>query len=373
MRGRCVGAPARAATPAAVTNCAGLPGEHDADAVMESLMSPSLWSRMAVAVSMIASTVALDAVALVRYVGPNGRAGASGISRADPVGDIQAAIDEGLQAVRPDEGLEIRVLPGTYVRQQLVLRSSASGGGGIFIVGDGDRKHPAVFDGAGTDGPWLTVAPAQAPIGNLTVSKLEIRRYATAITLNGSRDINALAVTDVLIRENVFRSIGQTSKSQKTPSTAAVRLVNADRVRIVDNRFMDIRNRWSCGIIHAIYVAHGSTDNQVIGNTFEDSCGDAIRFRDASHNNRVEGNTFIDAWADAPISDWYCDSTSVKGCTKKTPECPSFGNVLMSNKVEIRQAKPPNTVTAHGTDSPALCPMPAEASGASRRQRFVDQ
>lgn len=335
-------------------------------------MIASMLRGIAAAILLMASTFSPDAVALVRYVGPDGKPGASGTSRADPVGDIQAAVDEGLRAVGPDEGLEIRVLPGTYVRQQLVLRSSPSGNGGIAIVSDVKKGRP-VFDGAGFDGPWLTAAPEDGPTSKLTVSGLEIRGYATAITLNGSRDIDARSVTDVLIRNNIFRSIGQTTKSQKAPSTAAVRLVNADRVHIINNRFEDVRNRWSCGIIHSIYLAHGSTDNRIEGNTFKDSCGDAIRFRDASSNNRVEGNTFIDAWADAPISDWYCDSTIVKACTKKTPECPSFGNVLIGNKVEVKQAKPPNPLTAHGADSPALCPLPAGGSETTQRKRFVEQ
>ncbi|MDZ7896324.1 MAG: right-handed parallel beta-helix repeat-containing protein [Sphingobium sp.] len=157
--------------------------------------------------------------------------------------------------------------------------------------------------------------------------------YATAITLSGSRDDAALRVTDVVIRNNIFRSIGQISKSQKEPSTAVVRLVNADRVQIVNNRFQDIRNRQTCNRLHAVYVAHGSTDNLVQGNAFQDGCGDAVRFRDRSSGNRVVNNTFIDFWVDAPISDWYCDSTLSNKCTKRTPECPSFDNEIAGNRI----------------------------------------
>lgn len=335
-------------------------------------MSRLSMGAMVVALMSLATAFPLDAAVVVRYVSPDGKPGASGASPAEPADDIQAAVDDGLRFATPDEGLEIRVLPGTYVKQRLVLRSSAPGSGGIAIVSEGKKGRP-VFDGAGFDGPWLTVAPEEGPTSKLTVSGLEIRGYATAITLNGSRDIDARSVSDVLIRDNLFRSIGQMTKSQKKPSTAALRLVNADRVRIINNHFEDVRNRWSCGIIHSIYVAHGSTDNRIESNTFKDSCGDAIRFRDASSNNRVEGNTFIDAWADAPISDWYCDSTTVKGCTKKTPECPSFGNVLIGNKMQVNQATTPHLRTAHGADSPPMCPMPAEGLVTAPRKRFLEQ
>jgi hypothetical protein len=139
-------------------------------------------------------------------------------------------------------------------------------------------------------------------------------------------------------------------------------------VQIVNNRFSDIRNRQRCGSLHAVYVAHGSTDNLIKGNTFEKSCGDAVRFRDASGGNRVEGNTFVDAWADAAISDWYCDRSSSEKCSEKYTECPSFGNAVVGNKVVVKRAKKsPEQIKAHGADAAPGCEAPKERS---RQQRF---
>ena len=323
------------------------------------------------AITMGALVLCTQAAALVLYVGPEGRADASGRSPDSAIGDIQRALDKGIAQRPKGETLELRVLPGTYTGQRLTLKSSEADGGDIAIVRDEGIQRP-VFDGNGLAATWLTVEADKRPFRKLRVTGLEIRRYATAISFNGSRDIDERSVSDVVIRNNIFRSIGQTEVTQKAPSTAAVRLVNADRVQIVNNRFAQISNRQKCGLIHALYVAHGSTDNLIEDNNFEDSCGDAVRFRDGSSGNKVVRNAFVDAWADAPISDWYCDASSRKDCTKKTPECPSFDNEIADNRIEARKAKTPERLKAHGEDTTSLCPRPAgNRAAAAARSRFL--
>jgi hypothetical protein len=313
------------------------------------------------------------ATALVLYVGPDGQPDASGRSPDRAIGDIQRALDKGIVQRPKGETLELRILPGTYTGQRLTLKSSEVDGGDIAIIrNEGAGTQRPVFDGNGVDAPWLTAEADKRPLRQLRITGLEIKRYATAVTLNGSRDIDARSVSDVVIRNNIFRSIGQTEMTQKEPSTAAVRLVNADKVQIINNRFEQISNRQRCGLIHALYVAHGSTDNLIEDNNFEDSCGDAIRFRDGSSGNKVVRNAFVDAWADAPISDWYCDASSRKDCTKKTPECPSFDNEIAENRIEARKAKAPERQKAHGEDTTSLCPARAGTrAAAAARSRFL--
>lgn len=326
--------------------------------------------RAVFAVAMAGVLLCTQAFALVLYVGPDGRPDANGRSPERAIGDIQQALDKGIAQRKKDEPLELRVLPGTYSGQRLNLKSSETDGGDIAIVRDEGTKRP-VFDGNGLDAPWLTVEADKRPFRQLRVTGFEVKGYATAITLNGSRDIEARSISNVVIRNNVFRSIGQIEMTQKAPSTAAVRLVNADKVEIVNNRFAQISNRKSCGLIHSIYVAHNSTDNLIEDNQFEDSCGDAIRFRDGSSGNKVVRNSFVDAWAGAPISDWYCDASTRKDCTKKTPECPSFDNEIVNNRIEARNAKSPEPQTAHGDDTTSLCPAPAASRAAGERSRFL--
>lgn len=315
------------------------------------------------------SLLAMAAGPVVMFVGPGGSAAANGLSMDKPLPDLQTALDKGLAAAGAARKLEIRVLPGTYQGQTLVIKSGDGDRPRIEIVRDAEKTRP-VFDGGGANVTWLTVAADGKPMTDIAVSGLEVTRYATAITLNGSRVKDSLSIGDVTLRNNVFRAIGQQSLVQTAPSTAAVRLVNADRVQIIGNQFIDVRNRQRCGLIHAIYVAHGSTGNLIKGNTFENSCGDSIRFRDASGGNRVEGNTFIDAWAEAPISDWFCDSSGREDCTKKTPECPSLDNEVTGNKVIASQGPAPEALKTFGPDTTPVCPIPAQAQRAAP-QRFV--
>lgn len=308
---------------------------------------------------------------VVFYIAPNGSASASGTSARAPLADLQNAIDKGLAGSDAKRHLQIRVAPGTYQRQTVKLDSQTPEYERIEISRSSKSGRPE-FDGEGSVIPWLTIVAGDRPAGRVSVLGLKIADYSTAITLNGSRDVADDAVTDVVIRNSIFSSIGQQSPNQKTPSTAAVRLVNADRVKIVNNQFIDIRNRQRCGLLHSIYVAHGSTNNVIEGNTFENACGDALRFRDRSSANRVEGNTFIDAWAEAPISDWYCDSSARKDCSKKYTECPSFDNSVGENKIVVRKAKPPQAIKTFGPDTTSACPLPTAARGAAA-QRFISR
>ncbi len=305
----------------------------------------------------------------VLFVGPSGSLPAVG-TRADPLRDLQAAVDKAQAMGSKVARVEVRVLPGAYRGQTVTIKSADGNTPRIEIRRDADDSRP-VFDGDGTDNTWLTVVSSGKPVKGLTVYGLKVTGYSTAITLNGSRDNASQRIDDVVIRNNVFAGIGQLSPNQRNYSTAAVRLINAHGVQIINNNFSQIRNRERCKLIHAIYVAHGSTDNVIKDNDFQDTCGDAVRFRDASSDNKVEDNNFTDAWVDAPISDWYCDGTNRQDCTKKTAECPSFGNIISGNKVKALRASKPEMTTAFGTDTNAACDNDrATRAQAASRKRF---
>jgi hypothetical protein len=303
------------------------------------------------------------------FVGPDGKSTNSGLSESDPLPDLASAWTQALADKRPVTHLEIRVLPGTYIGQ--IVRLSADGPMPELVIRREGDERP-VFDGAGSPGTWLSISANKYPISRISISGLKVTGYATAISLNGSRNVDQLAVTDVTLRNNIFDTIGQFAPTQDKPSTAAVRLVNADRVQIINNRFVHVRNRQRCPLIHAVYLAHGSTNNLVEGNYFEDGCGDAIRTRDASNNNRIVGNTFVDAWDVTPISDWFCNSSVRKDCTKETPECPSFANEVANNRIEVRRLGRPEIFKTYGPDTTSHC-LPADAAIGVKSSRFVSQ
>ena len=99
------------------------------------------------------------------------------------------------------------------------------------------------------------------------------------------------------------------------------------------------------------------------GNTFEDSCGDAVRFRDRSGNNVVRGNSFTDSWSRSPVSDWFCNPAQRSNCTKEAGECPSMDNLVDGNKVTARNLPVAGTFVPYGGKPPAGCGV---ARGAQR-------
>ena len=307
---------------------------------------------------------AVDASTLSVFMSPEGTDAADGRTVSTAVQTFQRALDIGIAAAADNTTrIAIEVGEGVYLGQRATIAERPKG---IPIsIRRSRTASKAVFDGDGKGGVWLVVRPSP-DAGRLSVTNLEIRNYITAVSLSGSRDDPKQSVADVELASNWFRHIGQVALPRGKPSTAAVRLVNADKTRIVRNRFVDIRNVRSCGSLHAIYLAHDSTDNLIEANHFENGCGDAIRLRDRSSRNVIKGNKFIDAWAEAPVSDWYCNSSTRKDCTKATPECPSAGNVVAGNSMVARKSKRVDLMKSYELEPNAVC-------GPESGPRFLSQ
>jgi hypothetical protein len=293
------------------------------------------------------------------YVSPSPANTDAGTSELEQT-SLQAAIELSQKKFAAGyRTVTIRVRPGRYLGQQ--NKTAGAGKGRRLIITTAQRHGDAVFDGEGQLSTWLAITGRKAEPANLIVSGLIVTGYMTAITMNGSRDDLDNVVSNVQIRSNVFDAIGQVDARRSEPSTAVIRLVNGDNNQIVGNVFTHFRNREKCSLLHAVYVAHNSTGNLIKDNRFEDGCGDAIRFRDASGNNLVHGNRFVDAWVTAPITDWYCDAASRSDCTKRDGECPSLNNRLVDNEMVANRA-PQNGMSAEfGATVTELCAAPADA------------
>ena len=292
---------------------------------------------------------------LVIFLDPRGSDSFDGLSERTPVASLQEAIriaellsDKGVSLVR------VSVAAGEY-RGQAVKASGNMAGLRIAVTAADPNQSRPRFNGVPHGGTWLDVRSATGEPPTFMISWLEIANYETAINLAGDRNNRERSNSGNEIRNNVFTNIGQIARPGALPSTAVIRLVNADDNVIASNRFVHIVNLEGCARLHSIYVAHDSTGNEISDNVFEDSCGDAIRFRDGSHSNLVKNNTFIDAWAKAPVSDWYCDSRGRNDCTKATPECPSMNNVLDGNLVVARHLTPTPSFWAFGEDVRRNC------------------
>ena len=279
-------------------------------------------------VFVIAIIAAASASAADIYLSPDGSDDASGLSPNAPIATLARAEIAVKQATAAEpRDVAIYFAPGRYTALSAVWRYTMPAHSIRFI---GAADGASVLDGAQRGLTFFTLRGSTGAASNLSFENLTITRYVTAISLNGDREDFARSNANNVIRNNRFLDIGGTSFPTLGRSTAVVRLVNSDRNVIDGNTFRGMVAA-DCALLHAIYLAHNSSNNVISNNSFESGCGDPIRVRDASHDNRIVGNTFINAGDRAAYSEWFCGPT--RPCTKRGAECPSRGNAFQDNDV----------------------------------------
>ena len=290
----------------------------------------TLMAALTFSLTLVSNSFALDL-----YVAENGRDSNDGTSISRAVATISHAVELAvLDHASSNEPVRVVVLPGTYKGQSVVI----DGGllkGSLTIIGQ--SKNPVdfpVFAGNGNDQTWLTLKSSNGRLTGLTIQALQIRDYFTAISLEGNRDVPHAYNSGTTIRRNIFRNIGSIASTHgDTGSTAAVRFVNSRDNLVELNQFHTIRNKKACGGLHALYLAHFSSGNRIINNSFDDACGSVVKLRDRSNDNIIENNRFTNIEKAPAVEEWFCDMNARKDCTKKLGECPSTGNVQRENSL----------------------------------------
>ena len=217
---------------------------------------------------------------------------------------------------------EVLISPGIYAAQTVVWSYTMPKHTIRFVGSPG-----SIFDGGGKGLTFFELRGAKGAPTNLVFEGLTVTHYATAISLDGNRNVSAEFNGRNRIIGNRFVDVGG-NDPKGNDSTAVIRFVNSDDNMIEDNLFKGMVSK-NCQLLHALYFAHGSSGNRVERNTFEDGCGDPIRFRDASNKNVVRNNTFTKVGKTSAVSEWFCAGSTA--CTKKTSECPSHDNVIENN------------------------------------------
>lgn len=251
-----------------------------------------------------------------------------------PVVTLQRAVDLALSDPRArSEPMRVLIQSGTY-RGQKVFIDGHKLVGELTIIGLGtEPKDFPVFHGDGSQAIWLRLKSDTGKATGLTIQAIAVHDYFTAISLEGNRDNIQAFNSGTTIRRNVFRNIGSIATRDDRASTAALLFYNSKDNLVENNFFGTIRNKRDkdCGSLHSIYIAHFSSGNRIVNNTFEDACGSVIKLRDRSNANLIEGNRFK-AIQNAPaVEEWFCDAGARKDCTKKLGECPSTGNVVRNS------------------------------------------
>lgn len=232
-----------------------------------------------------------------------------------------------------EEPMRVLIQSGTYKGQNVVIDGTRLKGELMIIGKASDPKDFPTFVGDGGQSTWLTLKSSEGKRTGLTIQAIEIREYFTAISLEGNRDVPGAFNAGTTIRRNIFRNIGSIAADEGGTSTAAIRFVNSKDNLVESNFFRAIRNKRDkdCGALHSLYVAHFSSGNRIVDNTFEDACGSVVKLRDRSNDNVIEGNRFRNIQKAPAIEEWFCDAGARKDCTKKLGECPSTGNVETRN------------------------------------------
>jgi hypothetical protein len=275
------------------------------------------------------------ALAGVIYLDPNGYDTQDGSEPGKAVATLAKAVKLALQRSSSQgtgENMTVRVAPGFYFNQTLMLNERQMRGALTIDGASPSAGLYPVFFGDGTS-TWLRYEGSSGRATRLTITRVNVTNYATVISLNGRRDDPKAFNHGTTITGNLFTRIGTDSQDPKNMSTAALRLVNSRDNVIQNNIFKTIRSvpLNACGLLHPIYVAHNSSGNRIIGNTFEDFCGAAIKLRDQSDRNLISHNRFYTQDVVNGVEEWFCDLDKNVECTKNTGECPSVDNVVQTN------------------------------------------
>jgi hypothetical protein len=235
-------------------------------------------------------------------------------------------VQELLYGLSPITDIEIHIKQGTYLNQEVVW-NFVNGKKITFMAIDTAGGKP-LFDGGGKK-VWFTLQKKNGVNTNLIFKNIKVRNYRMGVNLSGSKDNPNAWNGNNHFEGMYFENIGSKHAKGQSPGFAAIKMNNSRNNSVVNSTFMNIENKEKKGLIHALYLAHYSSNNIVKNNQFINVSGDVIRTRNESNYNIIESNEFTEAGKIAFYSDWYCSSETKKDCTRL--ERPSYGNVFKNN------------------------------------------
>lgn len=268
------------------------------------------------------------------YLAPGGDDTQSGLSREAAVATLQKAYDLAAKLSLETDRVRLVISPGTYHKQSIFVDQNRYVGNITIGSVEGAHSESVRFIGSGETATWLKLRGSAGRHTGLIIRGLVIENYGTAIALDGSRDDVRRGNLGTVIENNIFRYIGSVRGDPAFVTMSAIRLKNSSENRIIGNKFISIRNNIACGAMHAVYLAHFSSKNEIRDNDFVDLCGSAIKLRDRSNGNVIVDNRFTKLEKEPAIEEWFCDMAVLRNCTKVTGECPSTGNLARRNALK---------------------------------------
>lgn len=290
------------------------------------------------------------------YVSPEGNDSNPGLTADTAFRSISAALDRAYSGeFASDSIVAINILGGSYTGQSARIKFPVSAPE-VRVTGEIKGSKRPVFQKGKPAQAWLSIYAKEGQDLKLSISNIEIRKYFSAIAIVGDRNNVDAGSRGLIVKNNIFREIGsQPDNSNGNISTGVIRLINSSNGQIINNKFISIRNSKGCDALHAIYLAHHSSANLIRGNTFDGTCGAAIKLRDRADNNHITRNTFANLENVSAVQEWFCDQGARKGCTKESGECPSVNNVAEQNSYPPNRSKNQNIEIAARTTPRSWC------------------
>ena len=283
------------------------------------------------------------------YMSPTGSDMNDGLTIDTPVLTF-TRVQDVLEENNPDTDVEVRIKQGVYVDGQTSWTFFVAGHTISFMPVDYEYGMTAtefagrpIFRSDGTPGWWVY---AQLPSGHpggvtgLRFYYLQVELYqAGGLLIHGRYKTEDGLLVPATLGANgntvygmYFRKLGSKYSASIGYGYAGLDLINSSDNLVRANHFLNLENNPPYGsYIHGVYLAHGSSRNQVINNRFLSVSADAVRIRNGSSDNEITGNSFEKVGNQAYVIDWFCDGTCVSGGSVQ--ECGGYDNQIHDNNL----------------------------------------
>jgi hypothetical protein len=294
----------------------------------------SHWNRIVVLLlGLLLVAGSSDALAArVLYIAPNGSDSNDGLNPDSALATLQRAQQLVDLTAHGDHTIYVR--GGTY-RGQSVWWGKHSSDHSITLAAYEDEAP--IFDGIlhGQMQPYfIHLGAGRNQCTNFTIRGLTIRHYLHWAVLLGDASGGASTWSGCnLVEDNIFQRNGdlylpppyECSNSQR--GYGAIILENSGDNVIRNNLIMNSENCAGAeAFMHAVYLQHGSSRNEVHGNYISMTSGDTLRVRNGSNDNHFRNNHAARSGAYGFVAGWR---------NTEIDERPSSGNLVEHNVVVL--------------------------------------
>lgn len=243
---------------------------------------------MGIAMSLTGFAAELGPEPLVLYAAPKASGTGDGSSTENVAYFRDARFWQTVNATLQTQSVTVNLLPGQYIFSKLVKDGEARGT--LRFTNFGHPEHQFVLQGLYREGTIFTSDPDEAIDQGMSIELLRFQGQNAVfrnIHFTGQQHMGYtthFTGKNILIENNSFTELVNTYYGASGTGSGSEYIIWRN------NYFKRV------GLdshAHMIYNAYGPQHVYVIGNHFEDTAGDYIRFRDQTDYVVVYGNTFV--------------------------------------------------------------------------------